>query len=533
MTDPSFYFAIFKKLQACDNDEMAFGYGHFAVTDQQEGYSGGFCLAHPQHPNGVFGKLTAAFPETSCPAGLDGAPLLADAAGDSPLFVVLQACMQGQMGDSVSSPPGFEKWPVMPFFGDISQNPSWTEFNSGTNDLVGALGTWIEHGKADDTPKPTALAFDMLDANRPKAIGTLKPASPVLFVASMPGDDGRRPGDNGPGTIAADHVPPNYWATSQIFTLNADDGSQHFGDLAAGKQYYVAALIGNCGNAAAGRLISGQPQIHVTCEAQAFNTMFSPGVALPALSNLDPLSVQANYEQYCLRPETWDIAGFRLDVDLVVQELANALVFNHVDIGGADSKAWVMNGHPCVKVLIAAGETMNGLHPAWNDTPDYKTANPRTDRHIAQRNLAQFTVPAPGPKKPKWKNFIVAQAGRGDVNRLVLQHALRAEGQHFYLAMPKATFEHYVRKGGALHNFEEVHDAGTTPFPDAVILRETARGGEIAIAAHDKQMFLGMALGLAFEATTAAPLGDVSIVHQRRDGMIVGGFTLQVATVKA
>ncbi|MGA2287634.1 hypothetical protein, partial [Bradyrhizobium sp.] len=43
----------------------------------------------------------------------------------------------------------------------------------------------------------------------------------LLFVASFPGDDGRRFGDGEPQGVPLDHVPSHFWAQSPIFLCNA------------------------------------------------------------------------------------------------------------------------------------------------------------------------------------------------------------------------------------------------------------------------------------------------------------------------
>jgi len=68
---------------------------------------------------------------------------------------------------------------------------------------------------------------------------------PLLFVASMPGDDGRRNGDHAMPVVPIDHVPPDFWNSSQIF-LNDNQGNTVFPQtLGSGEEYYIAAIVGN------------------------------------------------------------------------------------------------------------------------------------------------------------------------------------------------------------------------------------------------------------------------------------------------
>ena len=77
--------------------------------------------------------------------------------------------------------------------------------------------------------------------------------------------------------------------------------------------------------------------------------------------------------------------------------------------------------------------------------------------------------------------------------------------------------------------FEVVHDAEPKPFPDAVILRETTPGGRLELLDHARERFFGMALGVEADPARlrSARVGDLSVVHTRHDGHVVGGFTLR------
>ena len=81
--------------------------------------------------------------------------------------------------------------------------------------------------------------------------------------------------------------------------------------------------------------------------------------------------------------------------------------------------------------------------------------------------------------------------------------------------------------------FEVVHDAEPKPFPDAVILRQTApgaksRGARLELLDHARERFFGMALGIEGDpARLKSVRGDLSVVHTAHDGHVVGGFTLR------
>ena len=90
-------------------------------------------------------------------------------------------------------------------------------------------------------------------------------------------------------------------------------------------------------------------------------------------------------------------------------------------------------------------------------------------------------------------------------------------------------YERYVAKGGSHRGFEQVKDVGDKPFPDAVILHQTAQGARLEIADHGgREAFFAMALGV--EMLKQARPTDIAMVHTAHDGTVVGGFTLRPAT---
>jgi hypothetical protein len=315
--------------------------------------------------------------------------------------------------------------------------------------------------------------------------------------------------------------------------------------LEPGEEYYVAALVGNAGNWGAGRLFQGvPPHMFVQADAFAFNTFMSPNVHLPSLSNLDPQSINQQYEQYFLAKASYDVAGFRFNVDKVFAGLKAAMTaagFTPAQLGGLSIEDWLRASHPCVKVTIPAGENANSFGPAGN-VPLSLASDPRQDRRIAQRNLAPFDMTVMAAKKIDWKNVIVAQAG-GGLNGLVLQHGLPLDAFKLYLAIPTETYKRYIdpktSKGGAMRGFETMHVGGretlaNRPFPEAVILRQTGAAAEIRIAEHERERFLGLSLGIEGDPALLREVrggSDLTMVHTDHDGGIVGGFTLRTPSL--
>jgi len=222
--------------------------------------------------------------------------------------------------------------------------------------------------------------------------------------------------------------------------------------------------------------------------------------------------------------------GFRFAVDTVFANIKKAMVdagITPAQLGGLSIDAWVRASHACVKVLIVAGEDIMLFPPAGN-IPFSDKSDPQKDRHLAQHNLAPFNIAVGGKKQLVWQNFMVDQAGTG-VNGLVLQHALPPEAFQLYLAIPTAIYERYIAKGGAVRGFEVVRETASRPFPEAVILHQTARDAQIRVADHAREPFFGMALGI--EVDPAALKGqrpsDIAMVHSAAEGGVVGGFTLR------
>jgi hypothetical protein len=538
----SFTHAIFKRLQGAY--VAGFGTtdnGHFDNMNPM----GGLCLLYPGHPNGILNKLGA-----GAPAGLPGKSPLAGTSNpaDSPLWQMFMPSFGPPNSIPQNVPVGADMWPVMPPpeppGSDMATqfDPLWLEFNNGNPPpLFTAFGNWIMNGKLNDYPQSGPLAQPGFYNTKPPVFPGSK--APLLFVASFAGDDGRRNGDGevAPG-VPLSHVPANFWATSQIF-LYDDKGSYHdlqnVPSLNAGDEFYVCAVIGNSdATHSAGRALLQAYPINVICDAQCFNTTMSPAVPLPSTSNFDPADLNPVYEQYVFTSQSYEVAAFRFNVSKVFADLAAAL--QSVNIGSLTPAEWLKAGHPCVKVLVTAGEPLKPFPPMGNP-PLTIISNPRYDRHIAQRNLAPFDMALMAIKKPIWTNFILSQAGAG-TNGLLIRHAgWPADAVRFFFAMPRAPYERYVAPAGH-RGFELVRDGVPKPFPDAVILRQTTAGAPLAVAEHDPgatrgrhgpDRFFGMAIGVEGDPARLRDhrLGDIEVTHTAHDRAgaadIVGGFSLR------
>jgi hypothetical protein len=535
----SFYYAIFKKLQAVGRAQNA----HVNADNDPAGNYGGFSLVNSNHVHGIFGTLGPNAEMEGLTPGVSKP--LADnnnLAPQNPLWVILNATIgtDGSLPDHVPVPPGNQSWPAMPFplNGSISLAPTYIEFNGGPGQrkLVDAVGAWISANKVNDTPHPAPVTFAALNQTpipkfAYKAGDNQKP--PILFVASFPGDDGRRHGDGGAQSPPLDHVPDNFWDTSQIF-ITDEGGMVQPADatLKSGTERYVTAIIGNAGGNVAGRFIGGLPHIEVRCDAQVFNTFTAPGVPLPSLGNLDAADPEPIYEQYRLFLAERDLAGFRFNVDAVFKGLAQAMaaagfVSGSPQLGLLSIDEWLKMGHACVKVRITKGEPPNGYTP-FGAVPTLNS-NPRQDRHIAQRNIGQFDMTLMSAKKIQWKTFMVAQAGKG-LNVLSLKHALPAAAANFYVGVPKQTFERWIAKGGSYRGFEQVRAPSSKPFPDAVILQASSAEPQLVVADHAKEPYLALSIGMEGDPARlkAARSSSVSMAHAAPDAMVVGGFTMKL-----
>ncbi|HTG22415.1 MAG TPA: hypothetical protein VK681_20395 [Reyranella sp.] len=542
----SFYFAMFRRFQAICGPG---GSSHVNPDSTQWTYLyGGFSLQSVQDAQGIFGELG---PQASHYAPLSPglSPLKAGSLipAENPLWAMLNASLVPGATFGATVVVAGQTWPAMPL-PPIDEYTIWVDANATAPRLIDAFGDWIIAGKIDDSPQDAPYNFASL-STAVVAPWPLKPQeyTSVLFVASMPNDDGRRHGDLSMPDPPANHVPANFWATSQIaLTYPPGVMGQTAGTIAnpmflkPTEEYWVLALIGNASGTGAGTVSNPQyPPCTIVGDAQCFNTFTSPGTSLPSLDNIDPLGSNPTYEQFYMNGYAYDTVGFRFNVDAVFSQLATALT-NQVPpamLGNLPAAQWLKDGHPCVKVRIMSGEQLDHYPPAGNAPQPPKLDNPPSvptvDRHIAQRNLAPFDPAEIGMKKIKWTNFIVAQAAAG-WNELTLQSALPADAFHFYFAIPKAAYERWIdprtSKGGVVRGLEVVTDVPSKPFPEAVILRQTG-AVLIRIAEHagEKERFFGMSLGIEGDPAgfKRARDSDVSVVHAAQEGGVVGGFTLR------
>ena len=199
-SETSFFYAIFRKLQAAAGIIYAYGQEHFSAEADND-VAGGFSLRAPNDPNGIMGALSPMATMYGYTPGwqpLNPNSLVPD---ENPLYVMLKASLgPTPLPDTVTV--NGQVWPVMPM-PDINQSigiyDDWKQFNQSVPTVMEAFADWITKGKLDDTPKANALKYTTLQASPPKAFGFAKGSDhfPVLFVASFTGDDGRRPGDAG------------------------------------------------------------------------------------------------------------------------------------------------------------------------------------------------------------------------------------------------------------------------------------------------------------------------------------------------
>ena len=527
----SFYFNLFKKFQVLNHVPSQSVHGNAAAP------SGNFNLTDPNAANGVFGTSNLGSPLT---AG-DFTP------ANNPLWAILNSRAVGNAAfslvDILAGAQAGTQWPTMPP-GPVASG-AFGEFQTNAPvKLVTVFGTWITNGQVKDIPNA------VIATKPPSPIAAPLDAGKALFVCSMPGDTGVRPGT----------VPSNFWATSLIFLVDPATGNTATpSTLTAAADYYMVAVIGNRGNTAAGRYLNQPPPVEVSASVMVWNTFLSPGVQLPALSNLDITATSGLYEQYFLRSGEYDVAGFSMNVQTVFNGIIAAVddaVADGLDLGGETPTQWVLGqpAHLCAKVVIR-GETTGQAFP------NFGTDTPITNRRIAQKNLAPFDLAIlttdPNPNII-WKNFIVGQPlffrmrqkeeGR---NRLVLRHRLPGEATQVLIAVPPRTFEQFIRENGELKGFEVVKDPKLPPvgrhrgkpFPEAVILRQTAKEAEIHLPALEDRHYLGMAVGIQYDMKKLkhGPLGDLemtqhTVVPVLKPGtrcfdlveQVVGGFTLQV-----
>ncbi len=546
----SFYFAMFKRFLAiCGGAQQGHANPDSAPANQ---LYGGFSLQSTQDAQGIFKKLGPQ--ATSYPPLSPGLQPLNPNSNDplqNPLWQMLNASLVPGATFGASVVVNGQTWPAMPP-PPIDEFQIWVDANASSPRLIDAFGDWITAGKIDDSPQAAPYNFASL-STAAVAHWPLKNQefTSVLFAASMAGDSGRRPGDGALPNPPAVPVPANFWATSPIaLTYPPGVPGQTAGAIAnpvklpPHAEYWVVALIGNAGSMQTGSAVGlSGAKCTVQGDAQCFNTFTSPGTALPSLDNIDPASINPVYEQLYMGVWSYDVVGFRFNVDTVFAQLAAALApLPPAMLGNLPPAEWLREGHPCVKVRIMSGEQLDHYPPAGGapqpPDPNSVLSLPTVDRHIAQHNLAPFDPNEVGMKKIKWVNFIVAQAGAG-WNELTLQTALPADAFHFWFAVPRVVYERWIdprtSKGGVVRGLEVVTDVPSKPFPEAVILRATG-AVLIRVAPHagEREHFFGMSIGIEGDPAgfRRARDGDVSVVHRVQEGHVVGGFTLRPAVVR-
>ena len=219
MTDPSFYYAIYKRLQAtaaphdahinADNDPPDQTYGGFSRKDADATY-GIFNHRAAIDVLGLYADHEAAQGQwTTTPA-------------NNPMWAILNASLGPKpLPDKITV--NGQQWPVMPppLPGEtIAQTyPEWIEFNPmGGLRLIDVLGTWISNGKTNDVPKGAPIDTATLSGLAlPKFPLKNSDNTSILFVCSREGDDGRRAGDGALPNPPAVPVPAQFWNSSQIF----------------------------------------------------------------------------------------------------------------------------------------------------------------------------------------------------------------------------------------------------------------------------------------------------------------------------
>jgi hypothetical protein len=420
---------------------------------------------------------------------------------------------------------------------------AWTDFqvSAPAPKLVDVFGTWIAANKPSDVPGAVI-------ATMPPPIVSGLDSGVSLFVCSMPGDNGVRPGT----------VPPNYWATSLIFLVDPANGSTVFpSQLSATSEYYLAAVIGNRGNTAGGHYLSA-PGVAIEAAGwvMVWNSGMSPAVQLPALSNLDVNSTNGVYGVYFLKSSQYDVVGFRLNVQTVFDGLVAAVTASGMDLGGLTPADWIHaeGAHLCAKVLV---RRVDESWPSLGDTP-------LTNRRLAQKNLAPFAidlaVASPDPNII-WKNFVVGDviqflkdAGKFDerlgLHTLTFNAKLPVGANRLYLAIPKRSFARWVKRTSNAR-FKVVSENSLRgvkpPFPELVVLAIPEKRGSFQVPALGDE-FLAMSLGIEYSAKRLkeGPLGEITLTQQTAAPKIdrrkkayeiqqvtVGGFTLLLEAVNS
>jgi hypothetical protein len=531
----SYYFTLFKKFQVLNHVPEQSVHGDAAAP------TGGFNLTAP---NCAFGG-SASFPA-----------LLGSTPANSPLWQILNAAATGQPSVTIGAYSG----PSMPAGASATYPASWAAFQvNAPVPIVSVFGSWITGGggisaKQNDIPSGVVNPTNGAIANVPATIAAPLDNGVSLFVCSMPNDNGARPGP----------VPSDYWATSLIYLIDPSTGHTATPTtLNAGDEWFLVGVVGNRGNAEAGEYLSGaaNPGVESAGVVMVWNTTFSPGVELPALSNLDVTDTNPIYDSYIMRSASYDVVGFRLNVQNVfngiIAALTQAVANNQINLGGLTPTQWVLQSpaHLCAKILI---RPQGGAFPNVGDTPI-------TNAALAQKNLAPFELTISdtdtNPTNIVWKTFVSGtpyflKLPGGGLSRMGFVLRLPDDTVKLQLGIPTVTFERYFRNGpGRLNGFREIppktlcespHGCKAKPFPDAVVLEHLGGEHVIEFPALPDNHFLGMAVGIEYEQRKLkpGPLGEIDLVHRAEmptvrhgthsydiEERVVGGFTLQLRAV--
>ena len=336
----------------------------------------------------------------------------------------------------------------------------------------------------------------------------------------MPGDKGTRPG-----------VPSNYWATSLIFLVDPTTGNIVTPtNLAATAEYYLVAVIGNRGQTNGGRYLSQPDALQAAASVMVWNTIDSPGVQLPSLSNLDITDKNGIFEQYFLRSGQYDVVGFRLNVQTVfngiIAALNDALVSNPNLLGGVAPDVWVKQqpAHLCSKVVVRVQGAQIFRH-----SEQRRIRTPASRRKISAPFDPAINVNDPNPNI-NWKNFIVGQplfflikgAGKNTL-KILIDDALQGTFK-LHLAMPAQTFERFVKgadrqmKGFKLVDAKEFaasHGRTPLPFPESGHLEPWSADNVARIRAVAEGHFSGHVAGhrICTGQGQGWPKGDITIMQ--------------------
>lgn len=529
----SYYFTLFKKFQVLGH--VPEGTLHGNPTNPQNGFNLNI-------PNAVFGG-TNTFPS-----------LLGSTPANSPLWEILNATATHHPNVTIGAYSG----PSMPAGASTTPTPSWAAFQvNAPLPIVTVFGNWITAGKIKDIPSGVVNPATGVIANVPAAIAAPLDAGVTLFACSMANDNGVRPGS----------VPSNYWATSLIYLVDPNTGAFATlpgGTLNPGDEWFLVGVVGNRGDKKAGLYLDTTtvPGVEAAGIAMVWNTMASPGVELPALSNLDVTATNPIYDCYIMRSAGYDVVGFRLNVQNVfngiVAALTQAVAAGQINLGALTPAQWVTDqstgAHLCAKIVI---RPKGGAFPDVGDTP-------LTNAAVAQKNLAPFAMTItdtdPNPTNIVWKNFVTGtpfflkfpDAGLG---RLGFVLRLPDGLVKLHLGIPTVTFERYFRKGpGRIAGFREIpdkelraspHGQRAKPFPEAVVLEYLGGDHVIEFPPLPEKHYLGMAVGIEYQQhkLKPGPGGEIDLVHRAEmpivkkgthtlEEQIVGGFTLQLRAVE-